>query len=318
VAAGLLAAGLLARLLRWIFHGPVELPDWFRWAFALPVALALVSPVPTILGIPFQMRHYTVPLFGILGILLGTAALWHLLRVVADNLSTVVARTWGAADDILLSLAIAAARTGLVIAAALGIAQFLSISPTGILAGLGIGGLAVAFASRETLSNVFGAGILVTDRPFKRGDWITSGDISGAVEHVGIRSTRLRTAQGSMVVVPNGKLADSGITNLGEGPARTVKAQLLVTAGGSAERIGRFARALRRRIQDDAAFLAAKTLVQVDGLTAAGVELSLVTQLALDAPPGAREALLLDAIRLAEAEGMTLGAGLAPATAAAA
>ena len=133
---------------------------------------------------------------------------WRLIALLGYYLDVRAERTQTAADDILITLILAAARLGIVIGGALGIAYFLSLPTSGILAGLGIGGLAFAFASKETLSNVFGAGILVSDRPFRHGDWISAGEVEGAIEHVGIRSTRVRTAQDSLMVVPNGKLAD--------------------------------------------------------------------------------------------------------------
>ena len=64
-------------------------------------------------------------------------------------------------------------------------------------------------------ASVAGAAVLAVDRPFKRGDMISMGDVRGTVEHVGIRSTRLRTIKNSEIVVPNAKLADTSITNHG-------------------------------------------------------------------------------------------------------
>ena len=91
-------------------------------------------------------------------------------------------------------------RAVLVAAAAINIADRLSLPYNGLIAGLGIGGLAFAFAARETLSNVFGAAILVADRPFKAGDLISAGDVRGTVEHVGIRSTRIRSDEDTTLV----------------------------------------------------------------------------------------------------------------------
>ena len=181
------------------------------------------------------------------------------------------------------------------------------------MAGLGIGGLAFAFASRETLSNVFGAGILVSDRPFRRGDWIKTAEVEGSVEEVGIRSTRLRTAQDSVVVVPNGKLADSTIDNLGIRGLRLVKVQLLVTGGAAPEKLLDLIAALRQRIKADAAFEATRTDIGVSDITAAGVEVELTSYLNVStksAESAARHELLIDILRLAEKSGLKLGQGM--------
>ena len=161
--------------------------------------------------------------------------------------------------------------------------------------------------------NVFGAGILVSDRPFRRGDWIKTSEIEGAVEEVGIRSTRLRTAQGSVVVVPNGKLADSTIDNQGKHHLRQVKIQLLVTDGGTPEKLLNLIAALRQRITHDAAFEADRTDIGVTGITPGGVEVELTSYLNVrtkSAENAARHELLIDTMRLAEKAGLTLGPGM--------
>ena len=81
------------------------------------------------------------------------------------------------------------------------------------LAGLGLGGLALAFAAQKTLENVFGAVAIAGDRPFAVGDFVLIGDTMGTVEDVGLRSTRVRTLQRTLVAIPNGTVAGSKITN---------------------------------------------------------------------------------------------------------
>ena len=73
------------------------------------------------------------------------------------------------------------------------VAQNLGYSVSGLLAGLGIGGLALAMASKDTLANLFGSIMILIDRPFHVGDWITFPVGDGVVEEVGMRSTRVRT-----------------------------------------------------------------------------------------------------------------------------
>jgi MscS family membrane protein len=118
-------------------------------------------------------------------------------------------------DDILVPLL---KKTALVVVYTLGlvfILHTLTVNVTSLIAGLGIGGLAFAFAAKDTLANLFGSMMLVIDRPFDVGDIIKSGDIHGTVVEVGFRSTRLRTFHDSMVSVSNGQLANQIIDNLG-------------------------------------------------------------------------------------------------------
>jgi len=83
-----------------------------------------------------------------------------------------------------------------------------------LIAGLGIGGLAIALAAKESLENLLGSFTIFLDKPFVIGDLIKSGDIVGNVENIGFRSTRIRTLEKSFVTIPNKKLVDNELDNL--------------------------------------------------------------------------------------------------------
>ena len=89
-----------------------------------------------------------------------------------------------------------------------------------LLAGLGIGGLALAFAAQDTLANIFGAIMIFVDRPFKVGDAVSMEGFEGAIESIGLRSTRLRTWDGTLVTIPNRTVAATNIDNLAARPMR--------------------------------------------------------------------------------------------------
>jgi MscS family membrane protein len=80
-----------------------------------------------------------------------------------------------------------------------------------VLAGLGIGGIAIAFGAQKTIENLFGSISIAADQPFRVGDLVKIEDISGVVERIGMRSTQIRTADRTLVTLPNGKLADMRI-----------------------------------------------------------------------------------------------------------
>ena len=87
---------------------------------------------------------------------------------------------------------------------------------TSLLAGLGIGGLALALAAQETIKNLFGSMVILADRPFELGDVIRVDGLEGPVEHIGFRSTRIRTPDDFLVTLPNGELANKTIINIGK------------------------------------------------------------------------------------------------------
>jgi MscS family membrane protein len=87
--------------------------------------------------------------------------------------------------------------------------------PTSLIAGLGLGGLALAMASKDTVSNLFGGLTIIIDRPFKIHDRIKVSGIEGIVFDIGVRCTRIKTDDGIIVTIPNSKFTSSPIENLG-------------------------------------------------------------------------------------------------------
>lgn len=89
----------------------------------------------------------------------------------------------------------------------------LGFDVSSLLAGLGIGGLAVALAAKDTLANVFGGLVILTDKPFRIGDRVQFDGIIGIVETIGIRSVRLRADDGTIITVPNSKFVEASVFN---------------------------------------------------------------------------------------------------------
>jgi MscS family membrane protein len=105
-----------------------------------------------------------------------------------------------------------------VVVAVLVTSQNLGMNVTGLLASLSIGGLAVGLAAQDTLSNLFGAVAIFADKPFRVGDRIQLDVIDGAVEAIGLRSTRVRNADGYLVTIPNKNIANANIINVSRRP----------------------------------------------------------------------------------------------------
>jgi MscS family membrane protein len=123
------------------------------------------------------------------------------------------------------------------------IAQVFEKDITGLVATLGIGGLAVALAARDTLENFFGSITVLFDRPFQTGDWIVLGDVEGTVERVGFRSTRVRTFYNSLITIPNSRIVNSHVDNLGLRRYRRAKTVLSITYNTRPRRSTRSAKA---------------------------------------------------------------------------
>jgi MscS family membrane protein len=106
---------------------------------------------------------------------------------------------------------------GLVIAGGVVVAlRYFGFDPTAALAGLGIGGIAIALAAQKTLENVIGGFSIVLDKAIRVGDFLKVGDTSGTVDYIGLRSTRIRTLDRTIVTVPNGQMATVNIETLSQ------------------------------------------------------------------------------------------------------
>ena len=92
--------------------------------------------------------------------------------------------------------------------------QNFGVNVTALLAGLGIGGVALAFAAQDTVANVFGTITILLDTPFKLGDSVKIGDTEGIVEDIGFRSTHVKTAYNSSIAIPNSVVAKEKVDNL--------------------------------------------------------------------------------------------------------
>lgn len=120
------------------------------------------------------------------------------------------------------------------------IVQFLVDKPiTSIIAGLGIGGLAVALAAQDSIKHFFGSFVLAGDKPFEIGERVVIDGHDGPVESIGLRSTRIRTLEGHQVTIPNGELANRTIQNIGKRPFIRRVANITITYDTPPEKIER-------------------------------------------------------------------------------
>jgi MscS family membrane protein len=106
-----------------------------------------------------------------------------------------------------------------------------------LIAGLGMGGLALAMAAKDTVSNIFGGFTVFTDRPFAVGDRIRISGFDGTVKEVGVRSTRLVTLEGRQVTIPNMTFSDSAVENVTLEPSRKVVVDLGLTYDTTPEKM---------------------------------------------------------------------------------
>lgn len=129
-------------------------------------------------------------------------------------------------------------------------ASHLGIPAYSVLAGLGVGGLAVALAARDSLANLLGSIVIMFEKPFRVGHWIKVGEAEGTVEDVGFRSTRIRTFYNSLISIPNNEVVNAVVDNLGRRTMRRQMFFLQVTYDTSREKIEEFVGAIEQHIRE--------------------------------------------------------------------
>ena len=218
VAAMLLAVlgeRLVARLsarLRWADRDDAPAQHAVaRWAWRLVIGGVVLQGILQLVGLPDEFGTalttlaWTMMVVG--AVLLGWQLIGGLVARHAD------AERIGGHNVILVSLASGLARIALLIGGGVLLAHLLSLPVAGVLAGLGIGGLAVALAAQPTLMNMLAGFTLYADRPVSVGDFCRFGDTMGTVEHIGLRSIRLRTLDRTVISVPNAQFLDLQLEN---------------------------------------------------------------------------------------------------------
>ena len=150
------------------------------------------------------------------GLLTIAAVAWLLMRLGQEIESIAVRRlaTSNAATISLLRVGRRCVDVLIVFVALLAILRHFGIDPTPALAGLGVGGIAVALAAQKTLENVIAGASLIFDQAVRVGDSLKMGEIVGTVDHIGLRSTRIRTMDRTVISVPNSQIANASLETL--------------------------------------------------------------------------------------------------------
>lgn len=223
---------------------PVARPISYFVVFGI---LSLFIPV---LQLPIEFAQYLIKIIRAALPFFIMMVFYKLVDVFCSYLEKLAETTESTLDDQLVPLLRKSLKVFVVVVGTIFILQNFDVDVTALLAGLSIGGLALAFAAQDTLKNFFGSIMIFVDRPFQIGDWIVSDSIDGSIEEVGFRSTRIRTFYNSVISVPNGNLADATIDNMGLREYRRFKTHLALTYDTPPELIEVFVEGLDKIVQD--------------------------------------------------------------------
>jgi len=209
-----------------------------------PIRILLVAigiyAVEGLLPLPPAAERFAGTAVSVLGAVAVVFFAYRLLDMLEYELTKFAKREDNKLDLNFVKLIRMITRVLVVVFGAIYILQAITGKPlNALLAGLGIGGLAVALAAQDTLRNFFGSIMIMMDKPFVVGDRVTVDGVDGPVEDIGFRSTRIRTFTGHLVAVPNEKMARINIENIGRRPSIRRLTNITITYDTPREKVER-------------------------------------------------------------------------------
>lgn len=231
------------------------------WLYSLPY-IDLPDAPTTVLTITAKI---VVTFSGISG---GIAIIDLFVLAATDKARGLVKR----ADSIFFPILRNFARFVVIAVGAIAFLSSLDVNVTGLIAGLGIGGLVFALAAKDSVENIFGSLTILFDMPFGIGDWVKIGpDVNGVVEEINLRSTRIRTFDDSVITVPNSNLTKASVENLGARRQRRINLALGISHQNELDHVLAFADKLREYMRTHPSIRHDNAYAYVTGLSDAGV-----------------------------------------------
>ena len=217
---------------------------------AFAIGFKLTSILMPALLLPVEASRFIIFALDGLIVISIIAIVYRLSDLVWFRLHQRADETESQLDDALVPLTERATKFFIMLIGLIFLLQSWDLNVTALLAGVSIGGVALAFAAQNTISNLFGSAMIFFDRPFQIGDWIRVDGKDGTVEAIGFRSTRVRTFENSLMTIPNGRLADASVDNYGLRVYRRYRTMLGLQYDTPPEKMEAFVEGLRRLVMD--------------------------------------------------------------------
>jgi MscS family membrane protein len=253
----------------------------------VPWSLAIIEPVRVILSLlAFRVALEVVGPAAIARLYIGRAAeallvcsvAWCLIRLVDLFISRVESNLDTQrrfASRSMLHLGRRTANTTIVVLAILLVLSNWGYNTATLVAGLGVGGIAIALAAQQTLANVFGGVSIIGDHPVGIGEFGKFGDLMGTVEDIGMRSTRIRTLNRTVVSVPNSSFAGYNLENYSSRDKVLFNPTLSIKRATPEDQVVRLVESLRQMLAANQLVECVSTPVRVTGLAAAALSVEI-------------------------------------------
>ena len=180
-------------------------------------------------------------------------------------------------DDTVFEFVLKIARVFIYIIAIFLVLAILEINLTGLIAGLGLGGVIVTLAAQDTAKNLFGGVVIFIDKPFVVGDWIEMDNYEGTIEDITFRTTRIRTFENALVNIPNAIIADASVTNWSKMEKRRYKTNLCVEIDTPLEKLELLKTRIEKMLQERESVYDDSIIVRFDQITDNGINILIYT-----------------------------------------
>lgn len=220
--------------------------------FILVQLLRLTIPL---LQLGVEVSAAVVKGLNILSTIIVLMVALKILKISISITTAITQKTESKMDDQLVPLLEKAAKIIIISLAILQILSFAGVNITALLAGVSIGGLAIALAAQDTVKNLLGSAMIFMDRPFQVGDYVSGPGFAGTIIEVGFRSTRIKTVGSSIISIPNGTVANATIDNFGVRSFRLYNTTLGLTYDTPAEKISEFKQGLTQILEAEPAVM---------------------------------------------------------------
>lgn len=180
-------------------------------------------------------------------------------------------------DDTVFEFVLKVTRVLIYIVAIFLVLAILEINLTGLIAGLGLGGVIVTLAAQDTAKNLFGGVVIFIDKPFVVGDWIEMDNYEGTIEDITFRTTRIRTFENALVNIPNAIIADASVTNWSKMEKRRYKTNLCVELDTPLEKLELLKAKIEKMLQERESVFDDSIIVRFDQITDNGINVLIYT-----------------------------------------
>jgi MscS family membrane protein len=256
---------IAAKLLYWVFgtvikkltaKSKTKLDDIMVDMLEEPIVL-----IATIIGVWFAVGRLSFPdsimdwIGKVYWIMIALTITWLLARlvdaIIKEYIVPLTQKTAGDLDDQIVPIIRKAIRASIWILGVIIAMNNAGYNVGALLAGIGIGGIALAMAAKDTVANIFGGVTIFTDKPFTINDRVKINGFDGTITEIGIRSTRLKTLENRIVTIPNSKFTDGMVENVTSEPSRKVKLKLGLIYETTADKIQNGMKALQAIVDEN-------------------------------------------------------------------